>query len=103
MLADQLPALGGTALRQPRLRHPGHPDLAERRRRREKNRGDPGGEHHFFGAGWMLSTQWTSSGFSTTGMSRLTTTGSWPLRHSTQESGSVSLAFISWCGTKGGT
>src|SRR5258706_3917300 len=58
-----------------------------------------GAEAHFFGAGWMLSTQCTSSGFSTTGMSRFTTTGSWPLRHRTQESASVSLALISWCGT----
>src|SRR5687768_3507629 len=55
--------------------------------------------HCFFGAGWMLSTQCTSSGISTTGMSRFTTTGSWPLLHSTHESGSVSLALISWCGT----
>src|SRR5690606_25382622 len=39
-----------------------------------------------FGAGWMLSTQCTSSGFSTTGMSRFTTTGSWPLRTSTHRS-----------------
>ncbi len=56
-----------------------------------------------FGAGWMLSTQCTSSGFSTTGMSRFTTTGSCPLRTSTQESGSSSFALISWCGTYGGT
>ena len=55
------------------------------------------------GCGWMLSTQKTSSGFSTTGMSRFTTTGSWPLRSSTHSSGSFSLALISWCGTKGGT
>src|SRR5258706_3761349 len=62
-------------------------------------RGDEAGDHGFFGAGWMLSTQCTSSGFSTTGMSRFTTTGSWPLRQRTQERGSVSLALISWCGT----
>ena len=56
------------------------------------------------GAGWMLSTQCTCSGLgSTFGRSRLTTTGCWPLRHSTHDSGSSSLALISWCGTNGGT
>lgn len=56
------------------------------------------------GAGWMLSTQWTSSGLgSTFGRSRFTTTGSCPLRHSTHDSGSSSFALISWCGTYGGT
>src|SRR6185503_2607718 len=59
----------------------------------------PGLQFFLCGCGWMLSTQCTSSGFSTTGMSRFTTTGSWPLRQSTQESGSVSLALISWWGT----
>ena len=52
------------------------------------------------GSRWMLSTHCTFSGFgSTFGRSRFTTTGSWPLRHSTQDNGSVSLALISWCGT----
>src|SRR5205085_97577 len=71
----------------------------------EQQPSDPDRElaHHFLGAGWILSTQCTSSGFSTTGMSRFTTTGSWPLRQSTQESGSSSFALISWCGTYGGT
>ena len=52
------------------------------------------------GAGWMLSTQCTFSGLgSTFGRSRFTTTGCWPLRQSTQDSGSASLALISWWGT----
>ena len=51
-------------------------------------------------AGWRSSTQCTCSGLgSTLGRSRLTTTGSWPLRTSTHDSGSSSLALISWCGT----
>jgi hypothetical protein len=55
------------------------------------------------GPGWMLSTQCTCSGLgSTFGRSRLTTTGSCPLRQSTHDSGSESLALISWCGTNGG-
>ena len=49
------------------------------------------------------SCQRTSSGFSSTfGKSRLTTTGSWPLRTRTHDSGSSSRALISWCGTNGG-
>ena len=52
----------------------------------------------------MSSTQWMSSGFgSTAGMSRFTTTGSWPLRTTTHDSESSGLAFISWWGTYGGT
>src|SRR3954471_888269 len=41
-----------------------------------------------FGGGWMLSTHATSSGGSAGAMSRFTTTGSCPLRTSTQLSGS---------------
>jgi hypothetical protein len=54
--------------------------------------------------GCKSSTHSTVSGLdSTFGRSRLTTTGSWPLRTSTQDNGASSLALISWCGTKGGT
>lgn len=42
----------------------------------------------------MESIQRTSSGVSTTGMSRFTTTGSWPLRTRTQSKGSLGLALI---------
>ena len=60
--------------------------------------------HPVPGSRWMLSTHGTFSGLgSTFGSSRLTTTGSWPLRQSTQDNGSLSLALISWCGTNGGT
>ena len=52
---------------------------------------------------WIGSIQRTSSGGSTGVMWRLTTTGCWPLRHSTHSKGSSRLALISWCGTKGGT
>ena len=64
----------------------------------------PAADNQLLGGAWMLSIHGTFSGFgSTFGRSRFTTTGSWPLRHSTQDSGSVSLALISWWGTNGGT
>src|SRR5205807_1119156 len=50
---------------------------------------------------WISSIHFTSSGGSAGWMSRFTTTGSWPLRTSTQESASSPLALISWCGTYG--
>ena len=54
--------------------------------------------------GCRSSTHSTVSGLgSMPGKSRLTTTGSWPLRTRTQDKGASSLALISWCGTKGGT
>ena len=49
---------------------------------------------------WMSSTQRTRSGSaSTSARSRFTTTGSWPERTTTQDSGSSASALISWCGT----
>lgn len=51
------------------------------------------------GWGWIGSTQYTSSGGSAGAMSRFTTTGSWPLRTSTQLRISSLRALISWCGT----
>ncbi len=53
--------------------------------------------------GWPGSVHGTRSGSATPSMSRLMTIGSWPLRVSTQCSGSSSRALISWCGTNGGT
>src|SRR5439155_22046280 len=49
-----------------------------------------------WGCGWIGSTQYTASGGSAGAMSRLTTTGSWPLRTSTHSSGSLASALISW-------
>ena len=51
--------------------------------------------YYSMGAGWLGPIQWVVSGFSTGSISRLTTTGSWSERTSTQESGSSSLALIS--------
>src|SRR5204862_788121 len=45
---------------------------------------------HLFGAGWMLSTQCTSWGFSIAGMSRFTTTACCRRRHRTHRGGSGS-------------
>jgi hypothetical protein len=53
--------------------------------------------------GCTSSTQRTSSGGSLVGISRFTTIGSCPLRTTTHSRPSSPLAFISWCGTNGGT